>query len=176
MAPTDRPLCIRCIASPNIGAIDRSVVLVLYFSSDTGTVSVATTSVIWLFAIASAAEPEKIGTEGWLGRVIREIDPKKENVLTAVNFGRGLPRALGLRGVPVASVGDLATYGLFPDIADENLRKYALDAFAKMYGGDVKDPVLESGYNGTYGHFTGDDSIISFGEEVDHSRNCYCLF
>ena len=89
------------------------------------------------------AEPEKIGTEGWLGRVIREIDPKKENVLTAVNFGRGLPRALGLRGVPVASVGDLATYGLFPDIIDENLRKYALDAFAKMYGGDVKDPVMD---------------------------------
>jgi len=25
---------------------------------------------------------------------------------------------------------------------------------------------LESGYNGTYGHFTGDDSIISFGEEL----------
>ena len=71
------------------------------------------------------AEPEKIGTEGWLGRVIREIDPKKENVLTAVNFGRGLPRALGLRGVPVASVGDLETYGLFPDIEDEKLRKYA---------------------------------------------------
>ena len=89
------------------------------------------------------AEPEKIGTEGWLGRVIREIDPKKENVLTAVNFGRGLPRALGLRGVPVASVGDLETYGLFPDIEDEKLRKYALDAFAKMYGGEVKDPVMD---------------------------------
>ena len=81
------------------------------------------------------ALPEDIGTEGWLGRVIRELDPKKENVLTGVNFGRGLPRALGCREVPVASVGDLATYGLFPDIEDENLRKYALDTFAKMYGG-----------------------------------------
>ena len=89
------------------------------------------------------AEPEKIGTEGWLGRVIKEIDPKKENVLTAVNFGRGLPRALGMRGVPVASVGDLATYGLFPDIQDQKLKEYALDAFAKMYGGEVKDPVMD---------------------------------
>jgi len=35
----------------------------------------------------------------------------------------------------------------------------------KVIDGSVKDPVLESGYNGRYGHFTGDDSIISFGEE-----------
>ena len=36
----------------------------------------------------------------------------------------------------------------------------------KVVDGSVKDPVLESGYNGTYGHFTGDDTIISFGEEL----------
>ena len=82
------------------------------------------------------AEPEKIGTEGWLGRAIRDLDPKGENVLIGVNFGRGLPRALGCRGVPVASVGNLETYGLFPDLADERLRMYALEAFAEMYGGD----------------------------------------
>lgn len=81
------------------------------------------------------AEPDKIGTEGWLGRVIGQMDPKKENVLTGVNFGRGLPRALGCKDVSVASVGDLASYGLFPDLEDEALRKYALDAFSKMYGG-----------------------------------------
>ena len=46
-------------------------------------------------------EPNKVGTEGWLGRAIREIDPNKENVLTAVNIGRGLPRALVVSGVPV---------------------------------------------------------------------------
>ena len=57
------------------------------------------------------AAPDEIGTEGWLGRATRDMDPKAENVLTAVNFGRGLPRALGLRGVPVASVGNLDTYG-----------------------------------------------------------------
>ena len=90
------------------------------------------------------AEPEKIANEGWLGRAIRELDPKAENVLTGVNFGRGLPRALGCSGVPVASVGNLETYGLFPDVQDEKLRKYALEAFAKMYGGDKgKDAVMD---------------------------------
>ena len=90
------------------------------------------------------AEPDEIGTEGWLGRALREIDPSGANVLTGVNFGRGLPRALGCRGVPVASVGNLETYGLFPDIQDESLKKYALEAFAKMYGGEKgKDPVMD---------------------------------
>ena len=90
------------------------------------------------------AEPEKIGSDGWLGRTIRELDPKSENVLTGVNFGRGLPRALACKGVPVASVGDLETYGLFPDMQDEKLRKYALDAFTKMYGGtEGKDAVAQ---------------------------------
>src|SRR5262245_20718647 len=52
-------------------------------------------------------EPETLGTEGWLGRTIRDLDPKSDNVLTGVNFGRGLPRALAAPGVPVASVGNL---------------------------------------------------------------------
>ena len=64
------------------------------------------------------AEPEKIGIEGWLGQAIRGLDPRAENVLTGVNFGRGLPRALACRDVPVASVGSLETYGLFPDMED----------------------------------------------------------
>ena len=54
-------------------------------------------------------EPVKAGVEGWLGKVIADLDPNKENVLTGVNFGRGLPRALAKEGVPVASVGDLET-------------------------------------------------------------------
>jgi uncharacterized protein (DUF1501 family) len=55
-------------------------------------------------------EPEKVSTKGWLGKVVRDLDPQAENVLTAVNFGRGLPRALALSGVPVASVAQLDTY------------------------------------------------------------------
>ncbi len=89
------------------------------------------------------AEPTKVATEGWLGRAVKDMDPRGENVLTAINFGRGLPRALGCRGVPVASVGNLETYGLYPDLQDEWLRKYALDAFAKMYGGGLKDAVMD---------------------------------
>ncbi len=89
------------------------------------------------------AEPTKVVTEGWLGRAVKDMDPRGENVLTAINFGRGLPRALGCRGVPVASVGNLETYGLYPDLQDEWLRKYALDAFAKMYGGGLKDAVMD---------------------------------
>ena len=89
------------------------------------------------------AESEKIGEEGWLGQAIRDLDPNSENVLTGVNFGRGLPRSLYAKGVPVASVGDLDTYGLFPDIEDEKLRGFALEAFSKMYGGKARDNVAQ---------------------------------
>ena len=78
-------------------------------------------------------EPDKQGTEGWLGRAIREIDPNKDNVLTGVNFGRGLPRALAAPGVPVASVGNLATYGVLTGIEADEQRTEALDIFSKMY-------------------------------------------
>tara|TARA_B100001013_G_scaffold309427_1_gene213820 strand:+ start:558 stop:1697 length:1140 start_codon:yes stop_codon:yes gene_type:complete len=89
------------------------------------------------------AESEKIGDEGWLGQTIRDLDPKGENVLTGVNFGRGLPRALHAKDVSVASVGNLETYGLFPDMEDEKLRAYALEALSQMYGADSKDNVSE---------------------------------
>ena len=96
------------------------------------------------------ALPDDIGTEGWLGRAIRDLDPKGENVLTGINIGRGLPRALACKGVPVASVGNLETYGLFPDMKDEWLRRYALDCFAKMYGAQGKDAVMDAlGQTGT---------------------------
>ena len=82
-------------------------------------------------------EPEKVGTEGWLGRVIRDIDPHAENVLTGVNFGRGLPRAMALPGVPVASVAVLETYGVLTGITGEPERSQALDIFARMYSPTV---------------------------------------
>ncbi len=89
------------------------------------------------------AESEQIGEEGWLGKTIRDLDPQGDNVLTGVNFGRGLPRALYAKGVPVASVGNLETYGLFPDIQDEATRQMALDAFSQMYGGAGKDIIAQ---------------------------------
>jgi uncharacterized protein (DUF1501 family) len=62
-------------------------------------------------------EPEKVSSEGWLGKVVRDLDPQGDNVLTAVNFGRGLPRALSLSGVPVASVAQLDTYGVLTSLS-----------------------------------------------------------
>ncbi len=95
-------------------------------------------------------EPETQGTEGWLGRAIKEMDPNSENVLTGVNFGRGLPRALAKDGVPVASVGDLETYGLLTGIDGEDQRTEALDVFGRMYSpaigrGAVMDYIKRTG-------------------------------
>jgi uncharacterized protein (DUF1501 family) len=101
-------------------------------------------------------EPEKIATEGWLGRVIRDLDPTAENVLTGVNFGRGLPRAMALPGVPVASVGNLETYGVLTGISDQERRTQALDIFARMYTpvsgtGPVMDYLGQTGLNALKG-------------------------
>ena len=89
-------------------------------------------------------EPVGVGTEGWLGRTIRDLDPNKENVLTAVNIGRGLPRALVAPGVPVASVGDLDNVGLMTSIQESERRDKALDMFKKMYAPAIgTGPVME---------------------------------
>jgi uncharacterized protein (DUF1501 family) len=78
-------------------------------------------------------EPDKLGTEGWLGRATRDIDPNKENVLTTVSFGPSLFRALVLPGTPVAVVDDLDNYGLLPGITEQAQRTEILDRFARMY-------------------------------------------
>ncbi len=95
-------------------------------------------------------EPDKVGVDGWLGQAMKEIDPQASNVLTGVNFGRGLPRALSKAGVPVASVGDLETYGLLTGIEGQDQRTEALDVFARMYG-----PTVGTGYALTYIRSTG---------------------
>ena len=101
-------------------------------------------------------EPQKIGDEGWLGRAVRDLDPKAENVLTAVNFGRGLPRALVAPGVPAASVGDLETYGVLTGIDDVDQRLKALDVFSKVYTpmigqGEVNDYLAHTGLDALKG-------------------------
>ena len=99
-------------------------------------------------------EPDTQGTEGWLGRAIKEMDPNSENVLTGVNFGRGLPRALAKDGVPVASVGDLETYGLLTGIDGEDQRSEALDVFGRMYS-----PAIGRGAVMDYIKATGTDAL-----------------
>ena len=78
-------------------------------------------------------EPDKLGTEGWLGRAAKEIDPHKENVVTAVSFGPSLPRALALPGVPVACVDDLDSFGLLTGINEVEQRNKILDRFTRLY-------------------------------------------
>src|SRR5215468_10991884 len=95
-------------------------------------------------------EPDKVGTEGWLGRVVREFDPKKENVVTAVSFGPCLFRALSMPGVPVACIaGPLETYGFLPSIQDKAQRLAVLDRFSRMYQPIPGSGVME--YLGTTG-------------------------
>lgn len=38
------------------------------------------------------AEPSASSAEGWLGKTTKVLDPEGANPVTAVNFGRGLPR------------------------------------------------------------------------------------
>jgi len=78
-------------------------------------------------------EPDTLGTEGWLGKAVKEIDPKGDNVVTAVSIGPALFRALVSPSVPVATVEDLNNYGLLTDISPEEKRSRVLDRYKKMY-------------------------------------------
>jgi uncharacterized protein (DUF1501 family) len=95
-------------------------------------------------------EAVKVGTEGWLGRVVREFDPKKENVVTCVSFGPCLFRALSVPDVPVACVaGPLETYGFLPGIQEKTQRQAVLDSFSRMYTPTPGSGIME--YLGTTG-------------------------
>ncbi len=102
-------------------------------------------------------EPDIVGTEGWAGRVIRDLDPRGENVLKGMNFGQGLPRALALRGVPVTSVSSLETYGVLssvPGVSAEEEHNKILDRFARMYS-----PTVGTGPTMDYLGQTGRDAL-----------------
>ena len=99
-------------------------------------------------------EPDKVGTEGWLGRAINHIDPKSENPVTGVNVGQALPRALVAPGVSVASVADVSTYGLLTNIEQQEQRQQVLERFANMYA-----PAVGSGQVMDYLGQTGLDAL-----------------
>ncbi len=101
-------------------------------------------------------EPIKVGTEGWLGRAIRELDPRGENPVTGINIGQGLPRALVAPGVSVASVADVTSYGLLTSIQQQEQRRKVLERFANMYGpaigtGPVMDYLGQTGIDAMKG-------------------------
>ena len=102
-------------------------------------------------------EPDSIGVDGWVAKVIRDLDPAGENVLKGVNFGQGLPRALAMRGVPVTSVNNLATYGVFSSVrslTSNEERTQLLDSFARMYA-----PAIGTGPTMEYLGQTGLDAL-----------------
>lgn len=95
-------------------------------------------------------EPNKIATEGWLAKVIRELEPRSENPLTGVSFGRGLPRALAAPGVTATSVDNLDNYGLMTGIEAASQRERNLDLFKRMYtpaigAGMVAEYLIQTG-------------------------------
>jgi uncharacterized protein (DUF1501 family) len=122
------------------------------------------------------AEPNKVITEGWLGKAIRDLDPHRENVLTAVNFGRGLPRALAAPGVSVASVGNLETYGVLTGIKGEDQRMQALDIFSKTYSpligtGAVNDYLSQTGLDALKGADILTSALDTYESTVTYGRD-----
>ena len=102
------------------------------------------------------AEPTTVGSKGWLGQAIAQLDPIGSNVVTAVNFANGLPRALAAPNVPVASVADLENYGLLTGVAGAEQRNMALNAFSRMYtpltgSGTVMDYLGQTGLDAMRG-------------------------
>ena len=101
-------------------------------------------------------EPDKLGTEGWLGRVVRELDPDKENVVTAVSMGPALFRALVAPNVPVATVENIDSYGLLTDITPQEKLDRVLDRYQRMYSpaigtGPVMDYLGQTGLDALKG-------------------------
>ena len=103
-------------------------------------------------------EPDKIVTEGWLGKTLRNLDPAGENVVTGVSFGKGLPRAMVSPGVPVTSVSDLDAFGVMSSIAAQEQRESALRVFERMY-----TPAIGSGVVADYLAHTGTNALASAG-------------
>lgn len=91
----------------------------------------------------TAMPKDEVKLEGWLAKAVRELDPRHTNPVLAVNFGRGLPRALSLPGIPVASVSSLDKYGLFPDVPPGAIRDRLLTMVDQVYG---RGPDLSAGW------------------------------
>ena len=99
-------------------------------------------------------EPDRVGNEGWVGLAVRELDPQAENVLTGVNIGMGLPRAMAVTGVPVTSIGDLEGYGVMNRLEKASLRNKSLETFKNIY-----DQAIGSGAVSEYIGKTGIDIL-----------------
>ena len=126
--------------------------------------------------IMHTCEPDKVGIEGWLGQATRILDPNHDSVLTTVNIGRGMPRALACPGVPITSVGDLDSYGLMSGIAAVEQRAEALDRFQEMYApaigtGPVVDYIAQTGLDVIKGAEVLEKAPAAYESEVEYADN-----
>ena len=122
------------------------------------------------------AEPDKVGTEGWLGRTVRELDPGGENPVLSVNLGYGLPRALVAPNVSVASVSDLSAYGLMTSIEQRQQREQMLSRFASMYApaigtGPVMEYLSQTGLDALKGADMLRTAPEGYSSEVEYATN-----
>ena len=121
-------------------------------------------------------EPDTLGTEGWLGKAVKEIDPKGDNVVTAVSIGPALFRALVSPSVPVATVEDLNNYGLLTDISPEEKRSRVLDRYKKMYApmigtGPVMDFLGKTGIDAIAGADILNIAPATYQSNVEYARS-----
>ncbi len=121
-------------------------------------------------------EPEKVAIEGWVAKAVQELDPKHENVLTGVSFGKGLPRAMAALGVPVTSVSDLENFGIMAGIAEEQQRDEALEYFMEMYSpaigtGPVMDYLSQTGLDVIKGADRLKEAPARYSSNVEYADN-----
>ena len=82
-------------------------------------------------------ETESFVTDGWLGKVVRDLDPAGDNPVTGVHVGPGLPKAMVAPGVSVASVANLSAYGFLSGFERAEQRRRMLERVALMYGPEI---------------------------------------
>lgn len=119
-------------------------------------------------------EPEKTVSEGWLGKVIKEIDPSQKNLLTGVNIGTVLPAAMVSHGASVTSVGDLDTYGLMNNVTESTQKDKTLQVFREMYAstvgtGPVEDYLRQTADVAIYGADTLKSAKDSYKSDIEYS-------
>ncbi len=124
------------------------------------------------------AEPRHITNEGWLGNAVRQMHPEGDNVVAAVNFGGGLPRALIAKGAPVASVTDLETYGLMGHLGAETERSEVLEMFKWIYSmglgsGPTMDLMSQTGLDALRGSDMLSQCTLTYDSEIEYDPNAF---
>ena len=124
------------------------------------------------------AEPRHIAPEGWLGNAVRQMHPEGDNVVAAVNFGGGLPRALIAKGAPVASVTDLETYGLMGHLSAETERSEVLEMFKWIYSmglgsGPTMDLMSQTGLDALRGSDMLSQCTLTYDSEIEYDPNAF---